>query len=114
MRDRYMYKIYIDTTKRYEKSVSLADAKTIVAKEEGDLDIVSTINRILQKKGVLPSDIKEVVPNVGPGSFTGIKVGVTIANVFNWALGKPLGNRLFKPEYGAEPNISKPSSSIDV
>ena len=44
--------------------------------------------------------------NKGPGSFTGIKIGVTIANVLNWALGKKKISELVVPDYGREPNIT--------
>lgn len=111
--ERFMYKIYIDATKRYEKEVRLVKTdgdeknETLISKASGDLDIVSTINRILNENKLTPSQIDEFVPNTGPGSFTGIKIGVTIANTLGWALGKLQINNLYKPYYGREPNISK-------
>jgi tRNA A37 threonylcarbamoyladenosine modification protein TsaB len=108
-----MYKIYIDTTQRREKMVRLVEVteEKILEEITGDLDVISTISRILKKHNLGLGDIQEVVPNVGPGSFTGIKVGVTIANVMNWALGKKSSTELYKPSYGSEPNISSRKSA---
>jgi tRNA A37 threonylcarbamoyladenosine modification protein TsaB len=101
-----MYKILIDTTKRYEKSVRLMKNGKELEKITGDIDIVASIHKLLEKTGLEIGDIKEVSANPGPGSFTGIKVGITIANVINWALGKKKLAELQKPEYGREPNIT--------
>ena len=105
-----MYKILIDSTKRREKAVvitktSNGEEKTI-SKKEGDLDIVSTIRDSLEESGVKKEEITEVASNLGPGSFTGLKIGVTIANVFNWALGNKKIEEMDIPEYGRDPNIT--------
>lgn len=39
------------------------------------------------------SQISQIRVNPGPGSFTGVRVGVTIANVLGWVLGKPVNHR---------------------
>lgn len=112
-----MYKVLIDTTQRNAKKVSLVDMRDIKDKEdkkeekivsqrEGNIDIVSSIREILKENSLDLSDIDEFIPNTGPGSFTGIKVGVTIANVLNWILGKKSITNLYIPEYGKEPNIT--------
>jgi len=63
---------------------------------------------ILEKRGLKISDVAEFEAFKGPGSFTGLKMGVTAVNVFNWALGRKKVSELSYPEYGSEPNISKP------
>ena len=50
-------------------------------------------------------DIDVIKANPGPGSFTGLKIGVTVANILNWALGKKKFSEMMLPEYGSEPNI---------
>jgi tRNA A37 threonylcarbamoyladenosine modification protein TsaB len=102
-----MYKILIDSTDRYKKSVKLIknDTETI-EEEEGDLDIVSTIEKILLENKMHPKDIIFFDVNPGPGSFTGLKIGTTIANVLNWALGLKKSNELTYPNYGRETNIT--------
>lgn len=107
MKGKYMYKILIDSTERYEKSVKLVkNSGEIVAEKKGDIDLVSVIAELLKTNGLNPKDIEMFEVNPGPGSFTGLKIGTTIANVLNWALGKKKSNELTYPNYGREPNIT--------
>lgn len=103
-------KIYIDSSKRDAKKVSLvefsAEKEKVVDFEEGNIDIVGSIRDLVVRNNLKLNDISEFVPNLGPGSFTGLKVGVTVSNVLNWILGKKKINELDAPEYGGEPNIS--------
>ncbi len=111
-----MYKIKIDTSKRYEKSVELLiienNVEKVLAGEVGDIDIVSTIKDILEKNNLKPQSISEFIAYPGPGSFTGLKMGVTAVNVLNWALGKKEVTELTYPIYGGEPNISLPKDTL--
>jgi len=100
-----MWKIYIDTSDRYKKSVQLLKDDKIMDEIVGDKDPIVMINELLQRNDLTPQDISEFEANPGPGSFTGLKIGVTIANVLNWALGRKKSVELETPEYGAEPNI---------
>ena len=101
-----MYKILIDTTQRYKKSVRLLSDGKVTAEKFGDIDVVTSIKEILTEKDLGFENIERFDVNSGPGSFTGIKIGVTIANVLNWALGKVGLSDLVEPNYGREPNIT--------
>ncbi|MBD3365954.1 hypothetical protein GF360_01270 [candidate division WWE3 bacterium] len=105
MKGKLMFKIYIDTTSRYEKSVILFKDGQEVTRVEGDIDIVASISRVLEENKLSLEDISEIEPNPGPGSFTGIKIGIVIANVLNWISGKKDLEELADPFYGGEPNI---------
>lgn len=111
-----MYKIKIDTSNRYEKSAELVfvekDSEKVIAGEVGDIDIIPAIKEILEKNGLKITDISEFIANPGPGSFTGLKMGVTAINVLNWALGKKKITELSCPNYGGEPNISLPKDKL--
>ena len=100
-----MYKIYIDTTERFNKSVILKKDDVEVDKLQGDIDVADSIQKILVKNNLQIKDIEEFIPNPGPGSFTGIKIGITVANVLNWVFGKKKMEDLTKPQYGKMPNI---------
>lgn len=43
--------------------------------------LISTIAEVLKKHGKIPKDLEVIGVNVGPGSFTGIRAGVTVARV---------------------------------
>lgn len=105
------YKIYIDTAQRDAKSVRLVKVLDGVEEElgndTGDIDVNTSIKNLLGKNNLVLQDISEFVPNLGPGSFTGLKIGVTISNLFNWLLGRKKLDELSVPEYGGEPNISE-------
>ncbi len=44
------------------------------------------VKELLDKNNLTPNDIKTIFVAIGPGSFTGIRVGVTFAKVFAWSL----------------------------
>ena len=49
--------------------------------------LAPAMSRLLQQVGWQPSDVQGVAVSVGPGSFTGLRVGVTAAKVFAYAVG---------------------------
>ena len=100
-----MYKVYLDTSDRYKKSARLLKDGKIIDEIAGGADPVVMIRELLGKAKLQPSDVEMFEANPGPGSFTGLKIGVTVANVLNWALGRKTIKDLQMPEYGAEPNI---------
>lgn len=48
------------------------------------------INKLLVVNNTKPSEINEIVVTYGPGSFTGVRIAVTIAKVMAFALNVPL------------------------
>lgn len=101
-----MYKIYIDTTQRFLHVIRLIKDSAVVDEVTGDLDVTSEIARLLKKHGLIPADISDYEANPGPGSFMGIKMGITVVNVLNFILGKKKFEDLQQAEYGREPNIN--------
>ena len=110
--EKSQLKIYIDSSQRDLKKVSLLEYEGETKKEldyiEGNIDIVGSIKDLLIRNNLELKDISEFEPKLGPGSFTGLKIGVTVANIFNWLLGRKSLKNLDLPEYGGEPNISEP------
>jgi len=53
-------------------------------------DILKKINQLINKPGVRLSDIKGIFVVKGPGSFTGLRVGISVANQFAHQLGIPI------------------------
>jgi tRNA threonylcarbamoyladenosine biosynthesis protein TsaB len=48
------------------------------------------IDAVLQEGGVDPRDLDAIAVSIGPGSFTGLRIGLSAAKGFHLALGKPL------------------------
>ena len=52
--------------------------------------LLPTIKRVLEKCHIKKEEINELIVVTGPGSFTGIRIGVTIAKTMAWALKIPI------------------------
>jgi tRNA A37 threonylcarbamoyladenosine modification protein TsaB len=102
-----MYKIYLDTSKRYLNKVTLYKNDRVLDHKEGDFDVVTVIADLLSAHNIKPEDVF-IDYFEGPGdSFTGLKIGSAIANTFNFATGKIKSADVRLPNYGREPNISE-------
>ena len=53
-------------------------------------DALYEVKKILEKNALNPTDVDEVICVRGPGSFTGLRIGVTIAKTFAYFLKKEL------------------------
>lgn len=52
--------------------------------------VLLLIEKILEKKKIKLTDITEIQVTPGPGSFTGIRVGLTVANTLAYLLKIPI------------------------
>ena len=52
--------------------------------------ILPLLNELCKEHGVKPGDIDQVAVSVGPGSFTGLRIGVTLAKSLCFATGAKL------------------------
>jgi tRNA threonylcarbamoyladenosine biosynthesis protein TsaB len=72
------------------------DSHAVMAREERDIgrghaeQLVDVVNSAMQRGGTEFSEIDRIAVAVGPGSFTGIRVGVAAARGFGLALGVPV------------------------
>lgn len=48
------------------------------------------IEEVLAKAGIKPNEIDAIAVSEGPGSYTGVRIGVTLAKTLAWTLKKPL------------------------
>lgn len=106
-----MRKIYIDTTDNTKVLVCLTiDAKEFVKEKKVEARsaqlVLPFIDELLKEHNLTAHDLTEVEVNEGPGSFTGVRVGVSIANALAFSLGIPVngitienGKTLVEPKY---------------
>lgn len=87
-------KLYIDTTNR-EKVIIEIDKERFEkeSEERSSQMLLPFIDEILNKNKKKTSDITEIEVNTGPGSFTGIRVGVAIANTLGFVLKVPVNGK---------------------
>jgi tRNA threonylcarbamoyladenosine biosynthesis protein TsaB len=77
-------------------SVALSDAEKVLASEETDNGYTHAenlhvfINSVLKKAGKKPNDLSAVAVSKGPGSYTGLRIGVSAAKGLAFALQVPL------------------------
>lgn len=85
------------------------------------------LDELLHAHGKTLENIEGIVAFQGPGSFTGLRIGLTVANALAYGLGVPIvaaageawiaqgiqalhsghSDQVALPEYGAEANITK-------
>ncbi|OGE37456.1 tRNA (adenosine(37)-N6)-threonylcarbamoyltransferase complex dimerization subunit type 1 TsaB [Candidatus Daviesbacteria bacterium RIFCSPLOWO2_01_FULL_39_12] len=90
--------LHIDTKDRKQIKVSLKkDGKVVKSlskqNEYGSQVLLPLIDRILKTKDLKPEDLEEIEVETGPGSFTGLRVGVSVANALGFALGIPVNGK---------------------
>lgn len=99
-----MNKLIIDTADNKKTTIKLildsgSDELVKEAKPKSQTALVM-IDEILKRNGLMPQDLESIEVNSGPGSFTGIRVGVAIANALGFALEiKVNGKHLVEPKY---------------
>lgn len=94
-------KLYIDTSGADKITVGLDEKRyETEARQEKSQKLLPFIDELLKKSGKKIEDITEIEVNTGPGSFTGLRVGVSVANALGWVLGVPVnGKNLKKGEF---------------
>lgn len=64
-------------------SVSVLSGKSVLISEEGGThranEILTTINSAMRRTGLSPSDVNRLAVSVGPGSYTGLRIGIATA-----------------------------------
>lgn len=100
------------------------------ANREMATGLLGQIERLLKESDMSFSDLQGVFVYTGPGSFTGLRIGITVINTLSYGLSVPVvgstgkeedwtrvcvdrlrngeDDRVVLPFYGADPRITQP------
>lgn len=94
-------KLYIDTSDNKKTIVGLdSDRIEKPTGEDKSQQVLLLIDQILKEHKKTLAEITEIQVETGPGSFTGLRVGVAVANALGWALKIPVnGKKGVEPKY---------------
>ena len=87
--------LYLDTSSSFlytgvvEDETLLCDRKIRFDKDLSTKALITLVT-MLEEKNIEPNDIDKIILVNGPGSFTGCRIGITIAKTYAWALNKPI------------------------
>ena len=86
---------YIDTSSSYLYSGivsnnSLKASRKVFFGSELSKYALNEISKMFEETNILPNDIDKIIVVAGPGSFTGIRIGMTIAKIFAFSLKKEI------------------------
>lgn len=92
-------KLIIDTTNREKIIVGIDNQKfETAAKKNSSQKLLPFIDEVLKKNKITFKDISEIEVNTGPGSFTGIRIGVAIVNALATQLNIPVNGKKLELE----------------
>lgn len=87
--------LYIDTSSNYlysaiiDNNDLLCEIKKEFGQNLSEVALPEIVN-LFNKKNLEAKDIDKIIVVNGPGSFTGIRIGITIAKTFAWSLNIPI------------------------
>ncbi len=95
--------LYINTQDRNQIEVAIKKDGEVVESssqknEFGSQVLLPLIESVLKKKGLKFRDLTEIEVATGPGSFTGLRVGVSVANALGFSLGIPINGKQTETE----------------
>lgn len=107
-----MISVLIDTSNR-NLSAAIAVDGTVIDSVEYDAwqkqseFLVDELSKLFDRNGLNPKDIGEVIAAKGPGSYTGVRIAVSVAKVLAFALNVPLYlvSSLWDMKDGDKPSI---------
>lgn len=99
-------KLHIDTSDNLATKITLLKEGSVIGRvvkerEKRSQVVLEAISEMLSSRNLKITDIDELEVNPGPGSFTGLRVGVSVANTLQFLLGIPLNGvtRSVEPVY---------------
>ncbi|QOR66849.1 tRNA (adenosine(37)-N6)-threonylcarbamoyltransferase complex dimerization subunit type 1 TsaB [Cytobacillus suaedae] len=89
-------KVLAIDTSNYVMGIAILDGADVVGevitnlKKNHSIRVMPAIHQLLQECDIKPNELEKIVVAHGPGSYTGVRIGVTIAKTLAWSLKIPL------------------------
>ena len=90
-----MKALAIDTTNNV-LGIALVDEDIVIGeyitnlKKNHSVRAMPAIERLLQDYDIAPNKLEKIIVATGPGSYTGVRIGVSIAKTLAWSLNIPI------------------------
>lgn len=90
-----MISLFLDTSSSYLNTAIVKDGKVLNSlylylERDMSKNTLLKIKEMMDSLELKPNDISNIVVVSGPGSYTGLRVGITIAKTYAWGLNKKL------------------------
>lgn len=88
--------LYLDTTseethiKLFNKSGKVIDQTNWLSQKNQSEELLRKINKIIVKNCLNKHELSAIIVNQGPGSYTGLRVGLSTANAIAFSLNIPI------------------------
>ena len=91
--------LYIDTSQTTITHVAIKKngrrvEKTVTSDTWRSQMVLPLVRELLKEQNMSPRDIQEIVVNTGPGSFTGLRVGIAVAQMIGILLKIPVNGNV--------------------
>ncbi|WP_147536246.1 tRNA (adenosine(37)-N6)-threonylcarbamoyltransferase complex dimerization subunit type 1 TsaB [Bacillus marasmi] len=89
-------KVLAIDTSNYVLGISIIDEEKVLGeyvtnvKINHSVRVMPAIEKLMKDCEITPADLTKIVVAKGPGSYTGVRIGVTIAKTLAWSLNIPL------------------------
>lgn len=105
--------LFLDTSNNLQTIIKINNQNFVTNYQNPrDQNVFEALTRALNQSNIKLQDITGIFINLGPGSFTGLRVGLSIASTLSLGLNVPLNDQppgtIFQLNYGKPPSITKP------
>lgn len=89
-------KVLAIDTSNYALGIALLDNDKVIGeyitnlKKNHSIRVMPAIQQLMKDCDISPMDLEKIVVAKGPGSYTGVRIGVSIAKTMAWSLNIPL------------------------
>ncbi|WP_242145843.1 MULTISPECIES: tRNA (adenosine(37)-N6)-threonylcarbamoyltransferase complex dimerization subunit type 1 TsaB [unclassified Bacillus cereus group] len=89
-------KVLAIDTSNYVMGVSLIEGDTVIGEiitnltKNHSIRLMPAVDQLLKECNVKPKELNKIVVAAGPGSYTGVRIGVTVAKTLAWSLQIPI------------------------